>query len=747
MDNKNCIQNNPEAAPAHAAFSCAPNIKAAMQTVPCTQEWWKATKQDSMVADIIDSIAQLNLQYETGCLTDNDYREAVKALKEKLPVACINATFNDGHRCQESAVATGKLLFDFDHVGNPLQLWKLISKRLKDLGLEHLICLVEVSPSGKGLHVVIIIPRGLDAATAHQWFSELLGPLGANIDHAVKDLPRAVYMVPEEYTLYANQPLLFTDHSQPESRPEVASAEAWLSSPSNAPATVFLPCTEVTAETASAFIPYEQADPPLSNSEMVGIVKSACRPVISQLKASNVLHQALAEAREEMEQEEATDADEPVHPIYADEPPPLPKKLPKLLKMILSIYPDRLKPMIANAIFGILSAYLSEVSFKVFDDDIPKTINLTTLVVGESASGKGYLNRAINQVKERIKQRDAPAREKLDKYNEEKAMRGKLKDSPSRPRDVIQLVDNDTSKAAFVAALRNAGNRPLFFYADEVDNLKPLGNGDGKSYEFLSKIIRATYGGSEWGQMRVSAEATTARARMKAIITACTTPNKYLKVFGSMVTDGTVSRINTIWVPNLPFGAKKDKVKAYPDDFQEQLKPILDNLENMKGTINYKKIVDLSRELEEEMRQLEGKMKDAFLQKMRSRAQEIALWKGVALFVANGCKWDPTFKSFVKWSLYHDLWCKNYLFRETWEEQNSRDNSHLQNCRKHAGYLAQLPDTFTYHDAKNVILKNNPSAKDVGSTIRSWIHKDKVERLPNNTYRKVKKNHSGKEGK
>lgn len=326
-------------------------------------------------------------------------------------------------------------------------------------------------------------------------------------------------------------------------------------------------------------------------------------------------------------------------------------------------------------------------------------------------------------------------------------MRGKLKDSPSRPRDVIQLVDNDTSKAAFVAALRNAGNRPLFFYADEVDNLKPLGNGDGKSYEFLSKIIRATYGGSEWGQMRVSAEATTARARMKAIITACTTPNKYLKVFGSMVTDGTVSRINTIWVPNLPFGAKKDKVKAYPDDFQEQLKPILDNLENMKGTINYKKIVDLSRELEEEMRQLEGKMKDAFLQKMRSRAQEIALWKGVALFVANGCKWDPTFKSFVKWSLYHDLWCKNYLFRETWEEQNSRDNSHLQNCRKHAGYLAQLPDTFTYHDAKNVILKNNPSAKDVGSTIRSWIHKDKVERLPNNTYRKVKKNHSGKEGK
>ncbi len=823
MDNKNCIQNNPSSTPAHAAFSCAPNIKAATQTRPCTQEWWQATKKDPMVAEVINRIARLNQELEAGEIIDNDYREEVKALKEKLSVACFNANFTDGHRCQESAVATGKLVFDFDHVDNPQQLWKLIGERLKALGLEQLVCLAEVSPSGKGLHVVIIIPQDLDAASAHQWFSELLGPLGANIDHAVKDLARAVYMVPGKYTLYENPSLLFTDHSQPENRPVVPSAEAWLSRQRPSPDATFTPCREAATpftpsdkaaqEAATPFIPYEQAaqeagstlsapayngipysriirhwlrlheqkpvpgsrnkvlyalacdlgylcnhdeplllsimphaDPPLSNSEMVKIVKSACRPSARELKVSNTLLQAIAEAQAEMEQEEEADESAPVHPIYAAAPPPLPKKLPPLVKMFTAPCPHRVKPMIANGIFSPLSAYSSEVYYMVFNDERPKTNNLIYLVVGESSSGKGFLKELINQITKRMRERDKASWNEIKKFNEEKGKKGKLKGCKPRPKAPIQYLPSNITQAALVSSLENLGTRPGYIYTPEIDNLKSFG-GDGKSYENISRFFRAIFDRDECSQLRVNADAVTAKAIMNLVITASTTPNMYLAVFRTMLTNGVLSRINIDFLPNREFGAEMIKVKAYPDDFQEQLKPILDNLENTKGTINYKKLVDLSRELEEEMRQLEGKTEDPFLREMRQRAQEIALWKCVVLFVANGCRWDPTFKPFVKWSLYHDLWCKNLLFRKAWEEQHSRDNEHLAASRKREGYLKYMPDTFTKQDLEDYFKKNNITTKDPANTINSWTHRNRIVRGPNHTYRKVKNGHSGKEGK
>ena len=72
--------------------------------------------------------------------------------------------------------------------------------------------MVHVTPSGEGLRLVFIIPRGMDLASAQRWMSEQLGD--ANYDASVKDLARSSFAVPEEYILYINEERLFSSSKE-----------------------------------------------------------------------------------------------------------------------------------------------------------------------------------------------------------------------------------------------------------------------------------------------------------------------------------------------------------------------------------------------------------------------------------------------------------------------------------------------------------------------------------------------------
>ena len=173
-----------------------------------------ACPQDKL-NEILDSpeVAKVCQQLTT---VDHDSDEA-KTLKQGLPLLMFMANYTDGHRHAKSAVPTNMAYLDLDELNgeDPREVWKRLVQTLLLLELEHLIVLVHVSCSGKGLRIVYIIPSHFDNLSpteridqSKQW---LAAQLGVTDDSKTKDLARGSFAVPRSYVLYGPDKRLFEE--------------------------------------------------------------------------------------------------------------------------------------------------------------------------------------------------------------------------------------------------------------------------------------------------------------------------------------------------------------------------------------------------------------------------------------------------------------------------------------------------------------------------------------------------------
>ena len=148
---------------------------------------------------------------------DHDSDEA-KTLKQGLPLLMFMAHYTDGHRHAKSAVPTNMAYLDLDELNgeDPREVWKRLVQTLIMLELEHLIVLVHVSCSGKGLRIVYIIPSQFGHLSpteridqSKQW---LAAKLGVTDDSKTKDLARGSFAVPRSYVLYGPDKRLFGEN-------------------------------------------------------------------------------------------------------------------------------------------------------------------------------------------------------------------------------------------------------------------------------------------------------------------------------------------------------------------------------------------------------------------------------------------------------------------------------------------------------------------------------------------------------
>ena len=173
-----------------------------------------ACPQDKL-NEILDSpeVAEVCRQLTT---VDHDSDEA-KTLKQGLPLLMFMANYTDGHRHAKSAIPTNMAYLDLDELNgeDPREVWKRLVQTLLLLELEHLIVLVHVSCSGKGLRIVYIIPSHFDNLSpteridqSKQW---LAAQLGVTDDSKTKDLARGSFAVPRSYVLYGPDKRLFEE--------------------------------------------------------------------------------------------------------------------------------------------------------------------------------------------------------------------------------------------------------------------------------------------------------------------------------------------------------------------------------------------------------------------------------------------------------------------------------------------------------------------------------------------------------
>ena len=399
-------------------------------------------------------------------------------------------------------------------------------------------------------------------------------------------------------------------------------------------------------------------------------------------------------------------------------PPPMPKKLPPLLKLLTKNVPWFYKPAVASAVFPALGAHLHGVKFRYWDN-VEHEATFMNVLIGRQSIGKGTIKKPIEYIMEDIRQRDIPNRQREAEWKQ-KNPGAKQKKDP-RPTDIcIQMLIDNLTDAVFnqrIVDANNNGQRFIFTIVDEIEGLKKV-TSKGTADE-VGLLIRKAFDNSDAGQERVGADSVSGIAPLRWNFNASTTPPNAKKFFVKMVNDGTVGRldVSTI-IRNDDDDDTAPVLGIYDHTFAQELKPYIDRLEAASGLIECPQAKRLSLDIRQENKDAAKLYESEAYRVFSYRANVIAWLKGMVLYVAHGYKWSKEIADFVRWSQQYNLWCKMLYFGQQLERE-LREEVEIQRQSGPQNLLELLPDEFTkeqYHQMR----QQQGKSGDGESTLRSW---------------------------
>ena len=399
-------------------------------------------------------------------------------------------------------------------------------------------------------------------------------------------------------------------------------------------------------------------------------------------------------------------------------PPPMPKKLPPLVKLLTKNVPWFYKAAVANAVFPALGAHLHGVKFRYWDN-VEHEATFMNILIGRQSIGKGTIKKPIEYIMEDIRQRDIPNRQREAEWKQ-KNPGAKQKKDP-RPTDIcIQMLIDNLTDAIFnqrVIDAHNNGQRFIYTIVDEIEGLKKVTSRG--TVDEVGLLIRKAYDNSMVGQERYGADSVSGIAPLRWNFNASTTPPNAKKFLNRMVNDGTLSRldISTI-IRNDEDDDTAPVLGIYDHTYAEELKPYIDRLEAANGLIECPQAKKLSLDMREENRDA-VKLYDSEAYRVLSyRANVIAWLKGMVLYVAHGYKWSKEIADFVRWTQQYNLWCKMLYFGQQLEKE-LREEVEMQRQSGPQNLLELLPDEFS-KEQYHLMRQSQGKSGDGDSTLRSW---------------------------
>ena len=415
--------------------------------------------------------------------------------------------------------------------------------------------------------------------------------------------------------------------------------------------------------------------------------------------------------------------------------PVMPKKLPKLIQLLVSKTPDIYKPAVAHAVFPALGAHLHKTRFR-YIDNVEHEATLMNVLMAGTGAGKDCISKPIDYIMADIRRRDEEnlAREKA--WKQSCNSRGANKDKQQRPEGlVIQEIDADMTGPAFVMRMAEAEEHFLYTKLNEIDQFDAL-RGNGRSGAQFQIMCLAFDPNNRFGQTRVGVQSVTEKVCIRFNWNAATTINKGKRYFRSVLTDGPISRINFCTIPEREIGAEIPVYGSYDSEFEEELRPYIENLTKAQGSIDCPQARKLAKKLVEENAEFARLSQSRVYENLSFRATVIAWLKACVLYVANGCKWDKTIEEFCRWSLQYDMYCKMEFFGEDIESANNSEESVRRNGPRNL--LELLPDEFTLEDAKRVRRQMGKSndAYRCQKMIDVWIRRGYIKQTSDTCYLK-----------
>ena len=407
---------------------------------------------------------------------------------------------------------------------------------------------------------------------------------------------------------------------------------------------------------------------------------------------------------------------------YPD-PPEMPKKLPKLVELLISRTPEIYKPAVAHAIFPPLATHLWKTRFR-YIDNVEHEARLMTLLLAGTGAGKSSVNRPIDFIMEDIRLRDAENLKREKAWKDEMLRKGANKDKRKRPENlIIQEIDADMTNPAFVMRTAEAQEHFLYTSLNELDQFDALKGSGSQQFRIM---CRAADPGNKYGQTRVGTMSVTERVTIRFNWNASTTIQKGQRYFSRVLTDGPISRINFCTIPEREIGEDMPVYGTYDESYREALRPYIENLNKVTGLIECKEAFQLALKLKDENAEFARLSQDRTFENLSFRANVIAYLKACVLYVANGCKWEPEIDEFIRWSEQYDLYCKMRFFGDMIAKENY--TAQRSSKRGPQNLLQILPDSFTAAQLLAIRLEHGLDAKGTDMMIRQWLHRNYIRR-------------------
>ena len=405
-------------------------------------------------------------------------------------------------------------------------------------------------------------------------------------------------------------------------------------------------------------------------------------------------------------------------------PPPMPKKLPPLIKLLTKNVPWYYKPAVASAVFPALGAHLHGVKFRYWDN-VEHEATFMNLLIGRQSIGKGSIKKPIEYIMEDIRQRDLPNRQREAEWKQKNPSAKQKKDP--RPTDIcIQMLIDNLTDAVFnqrIVDANNNGQRFIYTIVDEIEGLKKVTSKG--TVDEVGLLIRKAFDNSDAGQERVGADSVSGIAPLRWNFNASTTPPNAKKFFLRMVNDGTVSRLDISTIIRSDDDDDTEPILGiYDHTFAAELKPYVDRLEAANGLIECQQAKRLSLSMKQENKDAAKLFESEAYRVFSYRANVIAWLKGMVLYVAHGYQWSKEIADFVRWSQQYNLWCKMLYFGQQLERE-LREEVEIQRQSGPQNLLELLSDEFTKEQYRQMRQQQGKSG-DGESTLRSWQNRGHI---------------------
>ena len=457
-------------------------------------------------------------------------------------------------------------------------------------------------------------------------------------------------------------------------------------------------------------------------------VESACK-VAQSSEMPQLVKQAVELARKNYLAKQATEK----AGIYADVPPQMPARLPKLIKLLTSKVPADFKPAVAMAVFPPLAAHLKGITFRYIDNQVHEAA-MMNLLVAPMSSGKSAVNGPIDCIIEDLVQMDKVNRQKEQDWKDEVNTMGDNKKKPVRPEDIcIRIVSPDLTRAAYIQRLddvQKAGGAYLYCKMDEVDMLRKFND--------PSQLIRLCWDNSEDGQERVGTKSVTARVKTRFNWNASSTIAVTQKFFSVReVADGAVSRLSLATIIRPDF-APYPVVGEYDALFKSELAPYIHHLNAASGFKECRKARQLIERLGSEIMEMAQLAYNKPYAEFAKRGLANGFRRAMVLYLANGEKWEKPIEDFIEWSVKYDLWCKMRFFGNQMQEAIDADNRAVCHSSGVSNLLLFVHDTFDKAEIQNVCMVHGTKTK-LAILLCNWKKRGFIVKNDDDTFSKTAK--------